>query len=211
MAESSWEHLVQSLPPLRRAEFIEWNSWYDQIQQESDRGAILVGAEFISTLLERLIISACADRSFASRSLCGNGSSSPASSLSSRLVIARSLGLIGRELFSQLERIRKIRNGAAHTMSPFDFEAPPASQHCDALWVPHELLRNGISRRERFNICVTFCCGDLGALIRILVPLEWVPSNLELNLLDDESQSSWIQRITKIQQGHEPPPRIWYP
>jgi hypothetical protein len=48
----------------------------------------------------------------------------PLSSLSSKVIMARALGLIGEEMRSQADQIRRIRNAFAHAIRVIDFSNP---------------------------------------------------------------------------------------
>lgn len=89
---------------------------------ESDRGCVLVGAAILESKLEELfreefqanqVPKKLQDSIFDS-----NG---PLSTFSAKIKLAYSLGYIGREVFDDLETIRKIRNDFAHSPLDVDF------------------------------------------------------------------------------------------
>ncbi|WP_459950065.1 MltR family transcriptional regulator [Denitratisoma sp. agr-D3] len=103
-----------------------YESLFNEMHSESDRGCILVGASVMDDLLLALI------RKFLSRDshvkkhaveplFVGMG---PLSTFSARIRIAYCLGLIEKWEFEDLQRIRKIRNMAAHEYSSKSFEDP---------------------------------------------------------------------------------------
>ncbi len=98
----------------------------DEILHESDRGCILVGASALEELLEELLKSAFSSNAhiikYAIQPLFK--AMGALSSFSAKAKLAYSLGLIEKWCFSDLEKIRKIRNAAAHEYFSKSFESP---------------------------------------------------------------------------------------
>ncbi len=89
---------------------------------ESDRGAVIVGAAILESDLENLLRpifnSNRVPKKHLVRMFDVNG---PLSSFSAKVLICRGFGLISEEIFSDLEAIRKLRNQFAHTADEVDF------------------------------------------------------------------------------------------
>lgn len=82
-------------------------------EQKEDRGLVLTLAAFSEEALGRLIEAYLHDEK-AAKSLV-EGFNAPLGSFSTRILAARALGLISEEQYSDLEKLRKIRNEFAHT------------------------------------------------------------------------------------------------
>lgn len=89
---------------------------FTEMFAESDRGCILIGASVLDDVLcaalkKRLGRTEHASKQAMEPLFAGMG---PLSSFSARIKLAYCLGLVGQWEFEDLERIRKIRNKAAH-------------------------------------------------------------------------------------------------
>lgn len=102
------------LNPLALAEFIKG---------ESDRGAVILGATMVDDAVrERLMQHFKEARSDDRRRLFENGG--PASSFSSRTLLAKSIGLVSSEDADTLEVLRHMRNACAHAQQDIHFGSP---------------------------------------------------------------------------------------
>jgi DNA-binding MltR family transcriptional regulator len=96
---------------------------FKEIRLESDRGCILVGASVLDELCAQLI----KERFAANEHVIKNAldplfaTMGPLSSFSARIKLAYCLGLIKQWEFEDLEKIRRIRNKAAHDYSAKTF------------------------------------------------------------------------------------------
>lgn len=99
------------LPHLR-----EFEEFLNALNKESDRGAVLISAVMIDTLLERSILAFLLNYKETKQLL--EGFNAPLGSLSARTLAAYALGVISEKEYRECERIRKIRNLFAH-----DFKA----------------------------------------------------------------------------------------
>src|SRR5712671_1412601 len=98
---------------------------FGELDAESDRGCILVAASALDVLLEDLLRTALvADPHAVKHAVAplfeGMGL---LTSFSAKIKLAYGLGLIGKLLFTDLEKIRRIRNISAHVYSPMTFES----------------------------------------------------------------------------------------
>jgi mannitol operon repressor len=94
-----------------------------EFQEETDRGAALVGAALIDTRLERLLCAHFLDPKIAAELVTAGNA--PLSAFSSRIKVSYALGLITELEFREAQTIRKIRNDFAHGVHGLSF----ASQH----------------------------------------------------------------------------------
>lgn len=93
----------------------------NELKAETDRGAVLVIAAFLDDLLRLLL-----KRHFNNDDKVVNellSKSGPLGTFASRIKLAYCLDLIRRELYADLQTVRKIRNEFAHTHEPANFGA----------------------------------------------------------------------------------------
>jgi DNA-binding MltR family transcriptional regulator len=91
--------------------------FYDNLLQESDRGAIIIGAAVIEEQLEDYFKKILPKKGVAfEKKLFNNG---VFGSFSSKIEVAYSLRFISKTLYQSLNSLRKIRNTAAHVSSEF--------------------------------------------------------------------------------------------
>ena len=92
---------------------------------ESDRGCILVGASALDGLLEEVLRTALIASSHAVKYAVAPlfEPMGPMATFSAKIKLAYGLGLISMDCFTDLEKIRRIRNVAAHEFSPMSFES----------------------------------------------------------------------------------------
>lgn len=89
---------------------------FQEMFEESDRGCILIGASVLDELLDKLLRQRLSPSKHAADKavdplFAGMG---PLSSFSSKIKLAYCIGILNQWEFEDLERIRKIRNKAAH-------------------------------------------------------------------------------------------------
>lgn len=97
---------------------------FDEMHLESDRGCILVGASVLEELLELALKEILSKDAHVVKHAIEPlfGSMGPLSTFSAKIKLAYSLGVFDKWCFGDLEKIRKIRNAAAHDYSPKTFE-----------------------------------------------------------------------------------------
>jgi DNA-binding MltR family transcriptional regulator len=109
----------------------ESNAVIGELRKESDRGAALVGVEYIHQLVERLVYAhAIDDPRHLKRLLKYPGALVTAAS---RIDLAYALGWIGEQVFHDLGVAREIRNLFAHSPSSLSFEDEPLREKCGRL------------------------------------------------------------------------------
>jgi mannitol operon repressor len=136
--------------------FERYNAFLDEFQQETDRAAaVLAAANLDNALLHVLSASIVGGKQATARLL---GRDRPLGSFGSRILACYCFGLISRDEFEELERVRKIRNDFAHEQHGFSFDAPPTSTHASSM-IFHKLFASGLqldakTPRKIFNSSV---------------------------------------------------------
>ena len=104
---------------------------FDMLQNESHRGAVLVGAELINDYLFKLLKGFMIDDANQEvKKLLKNG---PLRNFSARSRSAYCLGLISKDEFDDIELIRDIRNKFAHKLLEATFDNPEIQERCHKL------------------------------------------------------------------------------
>lgn len=92
----------------------------DTLVKESDRGAVLIAAEIVSGQLKKMlwkIASPHTNHDFRKELLKGIG---PLSTFSAKAKVSLFFGLLDANTYRGIEKLRKLRNRAAHSEIPFD-------------------------------------------------------------------------------------------
>jgi DNA-binding MltR family transcriptional regulator len=93
-----------------------------KLVEESDRGCVLVGAAILEGRLEDIFRTVFSRNGIAKKMqdtmFDSNG---PLSTFSSKIKLAYSLGFVAKEIYDDLDCIRRIRNDFAHTVNEVDF------------------------------------------------------------------------------------------
>jgi hypothetical protein len=116
-------------------EFVdEANVFTRPLQDESDRGAALVGLAYLEELLARLIRAKMLDDGITKKLF---EYPSALNTAHARLDLAHALGWIGPETYKDLDTVRKIRNKFAHAHQARNFQDKDIAQLCGNLLTPH--------------------------------------------------------------------------
>jgi hypothetical protein len=127
------------------------------IEQESDRGMVLILSGFLEEVLLQLLLSFFA--ADADRQTLADGAGSPLASLSSRIALSHALGLIDDDDRKELGLIRNIRNDFAHEPGA-SFAQPAIASRCsEFVHMPEAMDRP----KDRFKFS---CVGLIMALMR---------------------------------------------
>ncbi|MBJ6361636.1 hypothetical protein ACFOQM_10100 [Paenibacillus sp. GCM10012307] len=97
-------------------------------QNESDRGAALIGAAMVESRLERLLKQTLLDN-FSKEELL-SGFNSPIGTFSSRIKLCHVLGFITDKEAREANLIRKVRNEFAHQLDDISFSDSPVCDYC---------------------------------------------------------------------------------
>lgn len=94
-----------------------------ELAKESDRSVAIVATSIIETVLQRGILAVLKeqDRKITDRLF---GLEGPARDFSSKIMLARAIGLIDDNVEAELHLMRHIRNAFAHAIVPVSFETP---------------------------------------------------------------------------------------
>jgi DNA-binding MltR family transcriptional regulator len=139
----------------------DWKGFYEELQKETPRGAVIIAGAFLDAQLRDLLSKFLIDEPKIVDELIGsdNKPDRPLSSFSSRIKAAYCLGLIGRNIYDDLNAIRKIRNKFAHKMHGYTFNEPEIVSWCKSLKLAN-MITDAIptlpnSHRDMFLLGVT--------------------------------------------------------
>jgi len=125
----------------------DWNGFYEELQSESPRAAVIVAAAFLDAQLRELLAAFCIEDSKEVSELLGGEDKPdrPLSTFSSRIRAAYCLGLISKKLKDDLNTIRKIRNKFAHQLHGYSFDEPKIVSWCNSLELAN-MITDAVSR-----------------------------------------------------------------
>ena len=138
-----------------------WQSqeWFDEFQNETDRGAALLGAAFADAVLETTLRAFFVDDEEQADFLLNV--TQPLGGFGSRIRLAYCLGLITKSQFSDLLNIAKIRNEFAHRIHSLDFSSPEITALCANLLTPRDEVganSTNMTSRDLFICAVVLVC-----------------------------------------------------
>jgi hypothetical protein len=107
----------------------KWASFFDELNQESDRGAALLTAAWINHLLERKLAKLFSGENAKARAQLVN--------FSQRINAAFGEGRLDDDVCHDLHVIRKIRNKFAHHIHGLSMESPEIRTLIESFQVPH--------------------------------------------------------------------------
>jgi DNA-binding MltR family transcriptional regulator len=87
----------------------DWEEFFEELQNESQRGGVIVGAAFLDEQLAELLRCLFIEDKKVVDDLINSGYS-PLGSFGTRITTAYCLGLIGKNDFHDLKIVKKIRN-----------------------------------------------------------------------------------------------------
>ncbi len=108
----------------------------NELMTDGHRGIAVLGAALLEDLLRVGILYNMRTLSTAEQDKLFSGYG-PLSSFSTKIQIAYAIGLIGPNVTHDLETIREIRNGFAHTALQVDFGSPEVIALCNGLHCRH--------------------------------------------------------------------------
>jgi DNA-binding MltR family transcriptional regulator len=128
----------------------DWDAFVGELNEESPRAAVIVGAAFVDDWLQLLLDHSMIADNHARRSLLGDGelADRPLSSFGSRVRAAYGLGLISKTEFEDLKIVSSIRNRFAHERQGFSFDDPKIASWCRSLKLPSLVLGSPSSPRS---------------------------------------------------------------
>ena len=129
------------------------------LETETDRGVALLAVAFLDDVLDVLLRAGFVNDSEAVNRLIGPGR--PLESFGSRAHIAYCMGLLGADVYSDINFIREVRNDFAHRQ-PTNFEQTDIRAKCNKLrCVAGMLHENDCTARERFIASVVLISNHL--------------------------------------------------
>lgn len=129
------------------------------LEKETDRGAALLGAAFLDDVLDVMLRGYFIDDPEAVNKLCGMGR--PLESFGSRTHLAYCLGLLGKDVYHDVNLVREIRNDFAHR-HPANFEFPEVKAKCIRLKVVGYIAPDdACTARERYVATVMMVANHL--------------------------------------------------
>ncbi|MFT3722659.1 MAG: hypothetical protein QM773_03650 [Hyphomonadaceae bacterium] len=108
----------------------EWDRLFEEIKNQSDRGAGIVAGSFLDATLQLALHSYFAAEP--ARELLENIGGA-LSTFSSRIIVGAALGLYSPAIRKRIDTIRHIRNAFAHTLKPIGFDEPAIADACAGL------------------------------------------------------------------------------
>ena len=108
-----------------------FSSFLKEFQEETDRGAALVGAALIDERIKRLLNSHFVECKQSKEII--NGSNAPLGTLNARVKLAYCLGLITEFEYKEIEVVRKVRNEFAHKVHGLTFNDQKVHDLCQNL------------------------------------------------------------------------------
>lgn len=166
---------------------------------ETDRTCALYAAQYIdnellSSLRKRLVEDDKISKSFfEDRGAC--------STFSSRIDLARLVGLVSKETALELHRIRKIRNAFAHHAGPIHFSTEPIASHCRTL-----TFRFGPRTSPRGYFCASVM-GLLGLVHNASAKRLRAPAELDFGLLAKNGAETFDRITRKVREEETAAPR----
>jgi len=120
----------------------DWKGFYEKLQSETPRAAVIIAAAFMDGWLRQLIANFMVDDTKAIDDLLGteDNSDCPLSSFSARIKAAYCLGLISKDEHDDLNTIRRIRNRFAHRMHDLSFDDEEIVSWCNSLQIPKKII-----------------------------------------------------------------------
>lgn len=124
-----------SLKSTVNSDMDDYKGFYDELQKETPRAAVIIAAAFMDDLLRRLLENIMVDDPKVINDLLGSEKNAdrPLSSFSARIKAAYCLGLLSKQEYGDLNLIRSIRNRFAHRMHGFTFDDPDIVKWCSSL------------------------------------------------------------------------------
>lgn len=116
-------------PSMLLVDQTEWASFFDELKDESDRGAAVLAAAWIDHLLERKLVLLFSGKNPKARAQLVN--------FSRRINAAFRVGLLDVDVCHDLNVIRKIRNEFAHQIHGLSMESGEVRTLIESFRVPH--------------------------------------------------------------------------
>lgn len=141
----------------------DFNRFYEEFQNESDRACALLGAAFLDEQLRAILEAFCVDDRRAMIKLF-EGGTAPLGTFSSRISAAYALGFLARTERRDLDLVRGIRNKFAHQLHGLTFESEEIKSQCMKMRYDDFLLKQvgPVGPRTRYVWCVARNANAIG-------------------------------------------------
>jgi DNA-binding MltR family transcriptional regulator len=131
----------------------------EDFDRETDRGVALLAAAFLDDVMDVMLRAVMVDEPDAVNRLMGTGRA--LESFGARVHLAYCMGLLGRDVYHDLNLIREIRNDFAHRQ-PTNFEGEEIRGKCQRLKAASTVMADaGCTARERFTATVVMLANHL--------------------------------------------------
>jgi len=176
-------------PPRMNLDEYNWNTFYEEFQQESPRAAVIISGAFLDSLLGDLLASFMVDNKIVVNELLGteNNPDKPLGFFGPRIKTAYCLGLISEIEFEDLKLINKIRNKFAHKMHGFSFEQKEIVDLCNKLKYPKHfekvlIYQDFSSPESKYEFTVSMLLNQLGVqILSVQRERRITPGDVQLN------------------------------
>jgi DNA-binding MltR family transcriptional regulator len=108
-----------------------------EIEQQTDRGAAIIGAAYVDLVLREAITARMLSVPDVITLLFENRG--PLQDFGARIQIGVALGVYGRRAYKDLCIIKDIRNAFAHSAEAMDFTRVDVARLCTSLWYPEKI------------------------------------------------------------------------
>jgi DNA-binding MltR family transcriptional regulator len=116
----------------------DWQGLAEELQAGTDRAAAILGGVFLDEHLRRLISNFVVDEKEILDGLFEV--EQPIATFSSRIKMSYTLGLINKQVYGDLNKIRNIRNVFAHALHGVSFDHDNIREWCKDLEMPKQLI-----------------------------------------------------------------------
>lgn len=190
----------------------EFEKYLSMMNGESDRGCVLIAAANIDELLRKTLKAFMVDEKFVEDNLIGEARA--LGTFSSRNLACRALGIINKEEFHDIDKIRRIRNEFAHEIDA-SFDDDVIAVYCDSLIYKKKDFKDEDGSENWVSSALQFRTSATAIILRLFMrpqqvsenrcsPREWI--NLDM----PEPLEAFGTKIHKLAPGHpktrkEPP------
>lgn len=131
----------------------------EDLERETDRGVALLAVAFLDDVLDVMLRAVMVNEPEAVNRLMGTGRA--LESFGARTHLAYCMGLLGRDVYHDVNLVREIRNDFAHRQ-PTSFEAEEIRGKCQRLKAAATVMADaGCTARERYTATVVMLANHL--------------------------------------------------
>lgn len=165
-----------------------FNNFLKEFENESDRSVIIIAVSYIENYLEHIL-----KKRFITHKLVDSlfEGYAPITTLSAKIDIAFSIGLISEEIHSELHLLRRIRNISAHDDTKVDFSNIKIKNLCSNLSSAKGIRTSSKILFKRDNPKLQFLFSISWCMIHLETQKERIDSipilKLKFEIVDDEN------------------------